>query len=104
MIMDVISSTEWEVRVGEQVRALRIAALMGQDELAERANVSTGALRRLERGTGSTLKTLVAVLRVLERTEWLTTLDPIGDAPSPIERLRAQRRQRPRRQRVPRSR
>ncbi len=100
-----LETTEgWEQRLGMQVRALRIAALLSQDELAERANVSAGALRTLERGTGSSLKTLIRVARVLERTDWLAAFDPRGQGPSPIELLRERRRQNPRPQRVPRSR
>jgi len=102
--MSVESVDGWEVRIGDQVRAVRIAALMAQDELAERANISTGALRALERGTGSSLKTLIRVARVLDRTDWLDSFDPRGDGPSPIELLRERRRQSRRPQRVPRSR
>ena len=102
--MTVESVDGWEVRIGDQVRAVRIAALMAQDELAERANISTGALRALERGTGSSLKTLIRVARVLDRTDWLDSFDPRGDGPSPIELLRERRRQSRRPQRVPRSR
>ena len=95
---------EWERRIGEQVRALRIAALLGQDELADRANVSIGTVQALERGTGSSLKTIIRVARVLDRENWLESLDPRGDGPSPIELLRQSRRQSPRPRRVPRSR
>lgn len=102
--MDSKTTIEWQVRLGEQVRALRIAALLGQDELAERANVSVEALRTLERGSGSSLKTLIRVVRVLDRGDWLDSLDPISDGPTPIEQLRASRRQNARPQRVPRSR
>jgi transcriptional regulator with XRE-family HTH domain len=101
--MQTQSVLEWQVRIGEQVRSLRIAALLGQEELAQRANVSEGALRTLERGGGSSLKTLIHVARVLERTDWLDSLDPRDDGPSPLELLRERRRQPARRQRVPRA-
>lgn len=102
--MERVSTEDWERRIGEQIRALRIAALLSQDELAERANISTGSVRALERGMGSSLKTLVKATRVLDRTDWLETLDPRGQGASPIEQLREQRRLRARPQRVPRSR
>lgn len=95
---------EWETRLGDQVRALRIAAGIDQRELAARANVSTKTLGALERGDGSNLTTLVRVVRVLGREQWLTELDPRGDGPSPIEMLREQRRQSARPHRVSRSR
>ncbi len=104
MIMNEKSTEDWERRIGGQMRELRIAALLSQDELAERANISTGTVRALERGTGSSLKTLVRVARVLDRTQWLETLDPRGTSMSPIEQLRERRRLSARPQRVPRSR
>ena len=102
--MEELSTEEWEARIGAQVRAIRISRFMDQAELAERANIRRGTLGALERGEGSTLSTLIKVARVLDRTDWLDSLDPIGSGPSPIEQLRASRRQRPRPQRVPRSR
>lgn len=102
--MSMISATQWEERLGAQVRALRIASLMDQAELAERANISTKTLGALERGEGSSLKTLIKVVRVLDRTDWLDDLDPRGDGPSPIELMRERRRQPRRPQRVPRAR
>ena len=102
--MSITSAEHWEARVGTQVRALRIASLMAQAELAERANISTKTLGALERGEGSSLKTLIKVIRVLDRTDWLDDLDPRGDGPSPIELLRERRRQPRRPQRVPRAR
>ncbi|HQE47292.1 MAG TPA: helix-turn-helix transcriptional regulator, partial [Rhodoglobus sp.] len=60
-----VTTQDWERRIGDQVRALRIAALLGQDELAERANISVTTVQALERGSGSSLKTLIRVLRVL---------------------------------------
>lgn len=102
--MSELSTEDLERRIGEQVRALRIAALLAQDELAERANISTGAVQGLERGTGSSLKTLLKVARVLERSEWVESFDPRGLGPGPIEQLRERRRQRARPQRVPKTR
>jgi transcriptional regulator with XRE-family HTH domain len=100
--MAIESTDDWESRLGEQVRALRIAALLSQDDLADRSNISVGAIRSLERGEGSTVKTLVRVARVLDRSEWLDSFDPRGSGPSPVEILRERRRQSPRPLRVPR--
>jgi transcriptional regulator with XRE-family HTH domain len=88
---------EWEVRIGEQVRAARIAADLDQARLAALADVSIGALSNLERGKGSSLKTLVAVVRALGRADWLESLAPAVTV-SPMQLLRA--RQRTPRQRV----
>ncbi len=94
------TSDEWEAHLGAQVRAVRIAASLTQAELASLASVSQTSVRSLERGTGSTLKTLVAVTRVLERSDWLDEYDPRGDGPSPLQLLRQSRRQAATRQRV----
>ena len=67
---------EWETVIGEQVRNARIASDLDQKRLSELANVSVGAVSNLERGRGSSLKTLVAVVRAVGRTDWLDSLGP----------------------------
>ena len=57
---------EWEARLGEQVR---FACGLNQAGLAELANVSIGAVSNLERGRGSSLKTVAAVAKALDRTD-----------------------------------
>jgi transcriptional regulator with XRE-family HTH domain len=87
-----VSSTEWERRVGDQFRALRLKNGLDQVELADAAGVSPGAVKNLEQGKGSTLKTLVKVARVLDRTQWLLEIAPPVTV-SPIEILRSGRQQ-----------
>jgi transcriptional regulator with XRE-family HTH domain len=82
---------EWEEVVGLQIRNARIAAELDQRQLSERANVSVAAISNLERGKGSSLKTLVAVVRALERTGWLESLAPSVTV-SPLQALRAKQR------------
>lgn len=94
------TTEEWELRLGEQVRSVRVVAQLSQAELAQEAGVSETSLRNLERGGGSSLKTLIAVARVLRRDDWLDAFDPRGNVPSPIEALRAIRKQPKRPQRV----
>ncbi len=79
---------EWEALLGEAVRAIRIASDLDQAQLALLADVSVGALSNLERGKGTSLRTLVAVLRALGRTDWLESLAPAVNI-SPIQMLRA---------------
>lgn len=88
-----LTTEEWEQRIGSQVRSARISAELSQAELARRANLSETSVRTLEQGAGSTLKTLVAIARVLGRTPWLEELDPQPAGPSPIELLRQSRSQ-----------
>ncbi len=98
------TTREWELRIGEQVRAVRIARSLTQAELARLASLSETSVRNLERGSGSTLTTLIGVARALGRTEWLDGLDERGAGPSPIELLRRSRSQPTTRQRVRRTR
>jgi transcriptional regulator with XRE-family HTH domain len=81
---------EWEATLGEQVRNARIGRGLDQKRLSELANVSVGAVSALERGTGSSLKTLIAVVRAVERTDWLDSLAPAVSV-SPLQVLRAKR-------------
>ncbi len=90
---------EWEIALGEQVRAARVAANLDQERLAERADVSVGAISNLERGKGSSLKTLVAVVRAVGRTDWLESLAPPVTV-SPMQLLRARHATTPARRRV----
>ena len=82
---------EWEATLGDQVRRVRIARDLDQARLAELADVSVGAVSNLERGKGSSLHTLIAVLRALGRADWIETLAPTVGV-SPMQLLRSKRR------------
>lgn len=82
---------EWAALLGDQVRHARIAADFDQERLAALADVSVNALSNLERGKGSSLKTLVAVVRALGRTDWLEALAPPVTV-SPLQMLRAKQK------------
>jgi transcriptional regulator with XRE-family HTH domain len=100
-----LTTEEWEQRIGEQVRAVRVRSQLNQAELARLADINVNSVRALERGAGSSLKTLIAVGRVLGRLDWFEGFDPQGDGPTPMELLRASRNlpQRPQRVRKPKS-
>ena len=86
--------TEQEEQLGERLKLLRLNQNLNQMTLAERAGISVGALKNLESGSGSTLKTLIAVLRTLGRQEWLSTIAPVATI-NPLNMPRAsQQRQR----------
>ncbi|HEY3943249.1 MAG TPA: helix-turn-helix domain-containing protein [Acidimicrobiales bacterium] len=68
---------ELEQALGERVRQQRFNKGLTQVETADRANVSLGALKHLESGSGATVRTLVRVLRALGID------DPLGDAVAP---------------------
>jgi transcriptional regulator with XRE-family HTH domain len=85
------TTEEWEKVVGEQIRTARIASELDQAALSELANVSIGALSNLERGRGSSLTTVVAVVRALGRTDWLESLAPKVTI-SPLQMLRSKQK------------
>ncbi|SDC53933.1 hypothetical protein SAMN05216345_102678 [Cupriavidus sp. YR651] len=69
---------ELEHEIGSSLKRLRINCNLEQAVLAERAGVSTRALRNLELGNGSSLHTLVCVVRALGRQEWFATIGPVA--------------------------
>jgi transcriptional regulator with XRE-family HTH domain len=69
---------ELEVALGDRLKALRLDRNIDQKTLAERAGISVRALRNLEGGQGSTLRSLVSLLRALGREEWLATIAPVA--------------------------
>ncbi len=90
-----------EAAIGGHVRNLRIAQGLTQVEVAERSNVSLGALKHLESGAGATVRTLVKVLRSLGHEDWIDLLEPTSGGFNPLDLLAAHERkgreERPRR-------
>lgn len=82
----------WEQHLGEQVRRARQREQYSQSDLAKRANVNRNSVSALERGQGSSLATLIRVVRALGLTNWLDELAP-DTGPSPLELLQQQQKQ-----------
>ncbi len=88
---------EAERDLGEQVRTRRLRADRTAQDVATEAGVSTKTVLNLERGQGSTITSLVKVLRALGADDWLETLTP-PEVVSPIAVVESARRaDRPRR-------
>ncbi|MDS0797378.1 helix-turn-helix domain-containing protein [Burkholderia pseudomultivorans] len=66
-----------EYLVGERLKRLRVNRNLDQVTVSKRAGISVRALRNLECGSGSSLHTLIVVLRVLGRETWLDTIAPV---------------------------
>ncbi|GAA4666202.1 helix-turn-helix domain-containing protein [Frondihabitans cladoniiphilus] len=81
------STDDWEARLGEQVRTLRLDAGLDQVSCASLADVGLSSLKNLENGRGTSLRTLVKVLRALNAVDWLETLAP-SPTISPLDVLR----------------
>jgi len=69
--------SETEVSLGERLKTLRIHQNIDQTTLAARAGISVRTLRNLENGAGSSLQTLIRVIRVLGRESWFETIAPV---------------------------
>ena len=65
MIISLCTFTEICALLGERVRGLRLAQNLTQSELAGRAGISFGAVRKLEAGGQSTLATFVKCVQAL---------------------------------------
>lgn len=70
--------TEQEQLLGERLKALRLDQNLTQKTLAQRAGIGLGTLKNLEGGAGSSIATLIAVLRALGREDWLAGIAPIA--------------------------
>lgn len=84
---------ELERTLGARVRGARTARRLTQAELADRANVSVGALKHLETGAGATVTTLVKVLRALGEERWVDALGPAPAPFNPLDVLEARRQE-----------
>lgn len=83
-----LHDTEWEAELGNQLRTLRLRLDLDQRQLAARAGVGLNAVKNLESGKGATVRSLIRVLRALDRTDWLSALAPQVTI-SPLQVLKA---------------
>lgn len=67
---------ELEIALGENLKALRLQKNLDRQTLCGQAGISENALRHLEDGNGATLKTLVRVIRALNREDWIAGIAP----------------------------
>lgn len=88
MAKDLSTPAEIEVTLGEQIRAARLLRNLSQEALARDAGVSRTAVRNLEGGKGATVETLVRVLKAMERTDWISMLQPTVTI-SPLQMLKS---------------
>lgn len=96
-----LTTIETEHQVGEQLRALRLGRNIDQQTLAERAGISLRAVKNIESGSGSTLRTLVLVARALGREDWFAAMAPVATIDTLATVRSAKPRQRARRRAAP---
>ncbi|WP_245176258.1 MULTISPECIES: helix-turn-helix transcriptional regulator [unclassified Cupriavidus] len=71
-----------EIELGTRLRAYRVNCCgLDQATVAERSGISVRTLRNLEMGNGSSLHTLICVLRTLGLEDCLDTIAPTGVHP-----------------------
>jgi transcriptional regulator with XRE-family HTH domain len=82
-------STPMELQqlLGGRIRRIRLNRNLDQRTTAEKAGISEKALRNLESGRGSTVETLLRVLKALDYLQGLDVLAPEASV-NPLELLR----------------
>ncbi len=88
---------ELEIMLGESLKALRLQKNLDRKTLCAQAGISENALRHLEGGQGATIKTLVRIIKALDRESWLAGIAPEVSV-NPLHMIR----QKPQRQRASR--
>jgi len=85
---------EIEVELGNNLKRLRIRKNLEQKALASQAGVSLRSVRNLEQGNGSSLRTLVLIVKALGRQSWFDTIAPLATVDPLMLSRQAQPRQR----------
>jgi transcriptional regulator with XRE-family HTH domain len=70
------STSELQSILGDQIQSLRLAKNLDQRTTAEKAGISEKALRNLEAGRGSTVESLLRVLKALDSLDGIELLAP----------------------------
>ncbi len=84
------SIAELQSSLGGQLQRLRLAKNLDQRTTAEKAGISERALRNLEAGRGSTVESLLRVLKALDSLEGIEMLVPQPSV-NPLALLRSTR-------------
>jgi len=70
------SPEELQKELGKRIRQLRLFRNIAQKAVAEKAGVTRAALQNLEAGRGSSVQTLLRVLKALNYLEGIESLAP----------------------------
>jgi DNA-binding XRE family transcriptional regulator len=95
-----LTPEEIEISLGDDIKNLRLQTNLEQKTLAERAGVSLKAIQNLENGNGSTLKSLVKIVRALGRESWFGTIAPVASINPLTMPVHTEQRQRASRKRM----
>jgi transcriptional regulator with XRE-family HTH domain len=95
-----LTPEEIEISLGDDIKNLRLQINLEQKTLAERAGVSLKAIQNLENGNGSTLKSLIKIVRALGRENWFKSIAPVASVNPLTIPVSAEQRQRASRKRI----
>ena len=70
------SPLELQTELGRRIRQLRLSRNIDQRTVAEKAGVARAAVQNLEAGRGSSVQTLLRVLKAMNYTEGIEMLAP----------------------------
>ena len=82
-----------EKTIGETIRRLRIRKKLPLEEVAARASLSPISVRALELGRGSTVTTMLKVLKAIDETGFILDWADKSNEISPMHALRTSRKQ-----------
>lgn len=88
MKFDFMTVPELARELGERFKNCRLRRRLEQTELAERAGVSDRTIRALEKGTGSSVETMLRVMKALGILEGLDAVVPPGPSVDPLMLLK----------------
>lgn len=74
--LEFLAPQELQATLGERLRRLRLSRNLDQRTTAEKAGISEKTLRNLETGRGSTVESLLRVLKALDHLDGLESLAP----------------------------
>jgi len=78
-----------EKQIGETIRRLRIRKKLPLEDVAARASLSPISVRALELGRGSTLSTMLKVLKAIDETGFILDWVEKSNEISPMQALRS---------------
>lgn len=93
MVKRVIKIGLDEKMIGETIRRLRIRKKLPLEDIAAKASLSPISVRALELGRGSTLSTMLKVLKAIDETGFLFDWAEKSNEISPMQALRNARKQ-----------
>lgn len=88
------TAEELEVELGTHLKRLRIRKNLDQKTLAAQAGVSQRSVSNLELGMGSSLRTLVLIVKALGMESWFDSIAPVATVDPLMLTRQAQPRQR----------